>query len=126
IGDDVVLAFEPELSGIARARLAIARDVLVIGDGLGADESLLEIGVDHSGSLRRARAARDRPGAGFLWSRGEERDEPQERVTCADETIESRLLEAEMGEEFVALVRRQLRDFLFDARRDRNTSRTLD
>ena len=44
--DDVVLAFQPQLAGVARAGLAVAGDVVVIGDGLGADEAALEIGVD--------------------------------------------------------------------------------
>jgi len=45
IRDDVILAFQPQLAGIARAGFAIQRDVVVISDGLGADEALLEIGV---------------------------------------------------------------------------------
>ena len=43
---DVVLAFKPELAGLARTGLALAGDVVVIGDGFGADEALFEIGVD--------------------------------------------------------------------------------
>ena len=54
VGDHVVLAFEPQLAGVARAGLAAERDVVVIGDGLGADEAALEIGVDDAGRLRRA------------------------------------------------------------------------
>src|SRR5262245_43550561 len=38
VGDGVLLAFEPELAGIACARLAAAGHVVVIRDGLGADE----------------------------------------------------------------------------------------
>ena len=55
VRDDVLLAFEPELAGFARARLALVGDVVVVGDGLGADEALLEIGMDDAGGLRRAR-----------------------------------------------------------------------
>ena len=58
--DDVVLAFEPELAGVLRARFAVERDVVVIGDGLGADEALLEIGVDDAGGLRRLACLADR------------------------------------------------------------------
>ena len=36
---DIFLAFEPHLAGVARAGFAAARDVIVIGDGLGADEA---------------------------------------------------------------------------------------
>src|ERR1041385_2003363 len=66
VGDDVILAFEPEFAGLAGACLAVAGDVVVVGDGLGADETLLEIGVDDAGCLRRARAARHGPGTGLL------------------------------------------------------------
>src|SRR5689334_10936177 len=62
VGDDVVFALEPQPSGIARAGLAAERDVIVIADRLGADEAALEVGVDHTRRLRRARAARHRPG----------------------------------------------------------------
>src|SRR5690349_1124643 len=46
--DDVVLAFQPQLAGIARARLTVQRHVVVVGNGFGADEALLEVGVDHA------------------------------------------------------------------------------
>ena len=50
VGDDIVLAFEAELAGIARAPLATERDIVGRGDDLGADEALLEVGVDHAGA----------------------------------------------------------------------------
>src|SRR4051812_3796231 len=52
VGDHVLFAFEPHLAGVAGAGLATGRDVVVVADGLGADEALLEIGVDHAGRLR--------------------------------------------------------------------------
>ena len=60
----VVLAFEPHFAGVAGAAFAAAADIVVIGDGLGADETLLEIGVDRAGGLRRfgARALSSRRG----------------------------------------------------------------
>src|SRR5579862_3338688 len=64
--DDVILALEAELAGLARAGLALARDIVVVGDGLGTDEALLEIGVDDARRLRRAGAHRNRPGARLL------------------------------------------------------------
>ena len=66
VGDDVLLAFQPQLAGVARAGFAVQRDVVVIGDGLGADETLFEVGVDHAGRRRRLGAAMDGPGARFL------------------------------------------------------------
>jgi hypothetical protein len=38
VGDDVFLAFEPELADVARAGLAAALDVIVKRNRLGADE----------------------------------------------------------------------------------------
>ena len=54
VGDDIVLAFQAEFAGVARAGFALARNIIGIGDGFGADEALLEIGMDHAGGLGRA------------------------------------------------------------------------
>jgi hypothetical protein len=66
---DVLLAFEPELARLARTRFALERDVVVIGDGLGADEALLEIRMDDAGRLRGLGALGDGPGARLLSGR---------------------------------------------------------
>src|SRR5947209_15727397 len=84
VGNHVVLAFEPHLAGVARARFAAGRYVVVIGDRLGADEALLEIGMDHTRRLRRLGAGRDRPGARLFWAGGEISDEMQKVVAGAD------------------------------------------
>ena len=52
VGDFVVFAFQPQLTEVARAGLAAARNVIVIRDGLGADGAALEIGVDRARGLR--------------------------------------------------------------------------
>ena len=57
---------------LPRARLAAVGDVILVGDRLGADEALLEIGVDDPGRLRRLRALLDRPGPRLLGAGGEE------------------------------------------------------
>ena len=57
VGDDVFLAFVARLAGVLRRLLAAEADEVVVGDGLGADEALLEIGVDDAGRLRRLGAA---------------------------------------------------------------------
>ena len=44
--DDVIGAFETHLPGILGALLAAAGDEIGVGDRLGADEALLEIGMD--------------------------------------------------------------------------------
>ena len=60
VRDDVLLAFVARLAGVLGRLLAAEADEVVVGDGLGADEALLEIGVDGAGRLRRSRAARGR------------------------------------------------------------------
>ena len=69
-------------------------DVVVVGDRLGADEALLEVGVNDAGRLRRLGAARDGPGARLLRADGEVGDEVQQLVAGADQAVEARLLEA--------------------------------
>ena len=54
VADDVIGAFEAHLAGVLGALLAAMGDEIVIGNGLGADEALLEIGMDAAGGLRRA------------------------------------------------------------------------
>ena len=53
VGDDVILAFEAKLPGIAGTGFAAAARIVVIGDGLGADEAALEVGVNDARRLRR-------------------------------------------------------------------------
>ncbi len=43
IGDDIFLALQPQFPRLARAAFTLERNVILIGDGLGADEALLEI-----------------------------------------------------------------------------------
>src|SRR5690606_12638663 len=69
--DDVILAFEPHLARFFSAGLTFEGDVVVIGDGFGADEAFLEIAVDDARGLRRSPAFLDRPGARFLRADGE-------------------------------------------------------
>ena len=57
IGDDIFLAFQPKLAGIARAGFAVEGNIVAIGDSLGTNESLFEIGVDHAGRGGRLGAA---------------------------------------------------------------------
>ena len=67
--DDILLAFLAQLAGVAGAGLALQADVVVEGDGLGADEALLKVGVDDAGGLRGGVALVDRPGARLLGAR---------------------------------------------------------
>src|SRR5262249_7234978 len=126
VGHHVVLALEPQFSRIARARLAAERGILVVADRLGANEAALEIGGDDAGGLRRARAARHRPGARLLGAGGEERDEVEQRVAGADQPVEARFVQPHMLKVLVALVVRQQRDLRLDFRRDRDTARAFE
>ena len=55
----VLLALEPHLARLLRAVLALAGDEVGVRDHLGADEALLEVGVDDAGRLRRRVARRE-------------------------------------------------------------------
>src|SRR5216684_4996342 len=96
--DAVVLAFEPKLAGVARARFAVQGDVVVVGDGLGADEALLEIGMDHARRLRRRGLAAHRPGARLLGADREEGHQVEELVARAHDSRETGLREARSEE----------------------------
>src|SRR5690349_20760416 len=69
IAHDVVLAFEPQLAGFFRALLAVELDVIFVRYHFGADETFIEIGVDHARRLRRRFALVHRPRAHFLRPR---------------------------------------------------------
>ena len=49
----IVLALDAHLAGFANGSLRAILDIVVVLDDLGADEALLEIGVDDTGALRR-------------------------------------------------------------------------
>ena len=72
---DIILAFGPHLARVLGGLFAAQCDEIIIGDGLGADEAALEIGVDDARRLRRLGAAMHGPGPRFLGADGEEGDE---------------------------------------------------
>ena len=74
-------------------------DEVVEGDGLGADEALLEIGMDHRRRLRCGRTGLDRPGAHFLHAGGEIGLQAQQLVAGADHPVQTRLVQAHVGQE---------------------------
>ena len=91
----VGLALGAEPAGLAGAGLAAERDIVVVGDGLGADEALLEVAVDDAGRLRRAGALGDRPGARLLRAGGEVGGEPEQAVALVDQPVEPGLVQAQ-------------------------------
>ena len=112
----VFLAFEPELAGLARAGLAVVRDVIGVGDRLGANEALFEICVNDACGLRRLRALFDGPRAGLFGADGEIRHQMQQRVTRADDAVEAGLFKANSFEVIRLLGGRQNSDLAFDLR----------
>src|SRR5450432_3344160 len=71
VGDDILLALQPQLAGVAGAGLAAQCDVIAVGDGFGPDKALFEISMNHARGGWRLGAAVDGPGAGFLRADGE-------------------------------------------------------
>ena len=63
---DVILTLDPHLAGGAHGRLGLVLDEVVVLDHLGADEALLEVGVDDAGGLGGLVAAVDGPGAALV------------------------------------------------------------
>ena len=99
----IFLAFQPKLARVARTRFAAERDVIVISDGLGTDEALLEIGMDHARSARSLGALGDGPGARFLRPHREVGDEVQQLVPGADQPVEAGFLKLQRFEKIRAL-----------------------
>ena len=54
IYDLIVCTFDTQFSCITGTALTLAGDVVVIGNGLGTNESALKVGMDDAGSLRCA------------------------------------------------------------------------
>src|ERR687890_631967 len=86
--DDVVLTLQPQLARVAGAGLALQCNVIRVGDGLGADEALFEVGVDHARRLGRPRAARHRPRPRLLGADGEVGVQAQKLVAGTDHAVE--------------------------------------
>src|SRR5258708_32030056 len=83
---DVVLAFEAEGAFGAGVCLGTRFQQLIPANGLGPDEVLFQIGVNRAGAVLGTRIQRDRPGAAFILSGGEERDQSQQATALADQT----------------------------------------
>src|SRR3954447_21978009 len=91
--DDVILALDADLAGLAALRLTAERDQILPLDDFGADEPLFEVGVDLPRGAGGHGPSRDGPGIPRGTARRKERDEPQEIVARADHVEEPRLLQ---------------------------------
>ena len=104
VGDDIVLAFQPELAGVTGAGLAPEPDIVRIGDRLGTNKAFLEIGMDHPGRRGRLGATVNGPGAGLLRADSELGDEIEQPVAGANQAIEAGLFEAQRLQKLDALL----------------------
>ena len=121
----IFLAFQAELAGLARARLALVGDIVVIGDGLGADKALFEIRMDDARRSRAARALLDGPGAGLFRADGEIGHQMQELVARADDPVEAGFGEAHRVQIILLVFQRQHRDLALDLGGDDHRDRAL-
>ena len=69
---DVLLAFEAEGAAGAGFGFGAGFEQLIPMNGLGADEMMLQIGVDGAGRVDGLGAALDSPGAALVFADGEE------------------------------------------------------
>src|ERR1700689_5509071 len=91
LAHDVLLALEPQSPRLFGAVFALVCDEIVVADDLGANEPVLEVGMDDARRLRRGRADAHRPCAYFLGTRREISLQPEKRVARADDAVQSRL-----------------------------------
>src|SRR6202008_4336711 len=95
IKDHVFLALKAEFAGFLGARFAIVFDIVRIGDGFRADETLFEIRMNDAGGGGRLGALGYGPGPCFLGANGEISDEMQEVITSPDNAVEARLFKTD-------------------------------
>ena len=91
VGENVILALEAVFPGFPRGGHAAERREIGVGNDLRLDETLLEIGVNDAGGLRRLPTLLDGPGADFLFTGGEVGLQAEQRVRAliSAETPES-------------------------------------
>ena len=111
---DIVLPFDAHAARLANRLLALEIVEVLDREGLGADEPLLEVGMDDPGGLRRRESLVDRPRADFLLARGEVGLQSKEVIRATRDGGESGLLHAERLKHFVAVRLREFREFTLD------------
>src|SRR5262249_13814118 len=100
VADQVVLAFEPELSTFPHGRHGAAGgDELVIADDFGTDESARDVTMDGTSCVVGTRTARNGPRSPLVFSHCEERDEAQQLVAVSQDAFDRGLGESEISQE---------------------------
>src|SRR5690606_36882458 len=87
--DDVVLAFQTPLARFLGTGFAVVLDEVVVADDLGADEALLEVGMDHARRLGGGSTDLDCPGTYFLDPGSEVGLQVEQFVTGADHPVQT-------------------------------------
>src|SRR5438270_1963774 len=125
VAHSVVLAFQAQLARLLRALLATARDEVIVGGDLGADEATSEVGVDHRRRLRRGGSRRNGPGAHLLRTGGEVGVQPEQPVRGADHAVEPRLVHPHVLEKQLLVLVGHVGDLRLDGSADRDHRRAL-
>ena len=89
IAGDVVFPFGARFSSVFRALFAVVGDIVVIGDGFGANEPAFKVGVNDACSVWGGGPGGTCPRAGFLWASGEESQQAQQVITRANDAGQS-------------------------------------
>ena len=90
--NDIFFALDANLSGFAALAFAAKCNIVVILDNLGADEALLEVGMDDAGTLRGFTALDVRPRLNLLRSGSEIRFEVEKMKRRTNQSRHARLL----------------------------------
>ena len=109
IREKILLAFEPELAGVARLLHGTRCDQVVVGDYLGLDEGVLEISVDDPGALGGGHSLAEGPGPGFLFPRGKKAGQSEQVVGSLDEGAHARVGDPHGFQVFEGILIGQLR-----------------
>ncbi len=117
--DDVFLAFKAERAFGAGRGFGAGCKQVVPANGFGADEMVLQVGVDGSGSLRRFGADGHGPGAALIFAGGEETDQAEKLVALADQADQAALVKPVAAEKFRGLFVVHLGQFGLDLAADR-------
>src|SRR5262245_31863194 len=97
--DDVLLAFESKESlFLERVKTAVSREIVVTAN-FSANEMILQIGMNHAGRVLRVGSADDCPGTTFFFADREERNQTEQSIGGADQTLRSRFGQSVVAEE---------------------------
>ena len=95
----ILLTFHTQLASLAHSSLAAILDVVVVLDDLGTDESLLEVGMDHTGTLWSLPALAVSPCLHLHRTSGDECLKVEQRIDGLDEAVASALLQSHVLKE---------------------------